>query len=53
MAGCRPAICLRKPTLLLPGSDKPHPAMTGAELAVLLPGVEILRDCHHLSLREA
>lgn len=32
------------PTMLLPGSDKPHPAVTSAELADLLPGVEILRD---------
>ncbi len=32
------------PTFLLPGSDKPHPAATAAELAVLLPGVEVLQD---------
>jgi pimeloyl-ACP methyl ester carboxylesterase len=32
------------PTFLLPGSDKPHPAVTSAELADLLPGIEILRD---------
>jgi pimeloyl-ACP methyl ester carboxylesterase len=32
------------PTLLLPGSDKPHPAVTSAELAELLPDVEILHD---------
>jgi pimeloyl-ACP methyl ester carboxylesterase len=32
------------PTMLLPGSDKPHPAVTSAELAEQLPGVEILRD---------
>jgi hypothetical protein len=30
--------------MLLPGSDKPHPAATSAELAELLPGVEVLRD---------
>jgi pimeloyl-ACP methyl ester carboxylesterase len=30
------------PTLLLPGSDKPHPAVTSAELAELLPRVEVL-----------
>ncbi len=32
------------PTMLLPGNDKPHPAVTSAELATLLPGVEIVRD---------
>lgn len=32
------------PTFLLPGSDKPHPAVTAAELAELLPGVEVLQD---------
>jgi pimeloyl-ACP methyl ester carboxylesterase len=32
------------PTLLLPGTDKPHPAVTSAELEALLPGVEVLRD---------
>jgi hypothetical protein len=32
------------PTFLLPGNDKPHPAATAAELAVLLPGVEVLHD---------
>jgi hypothetical protein len=30
--------------MLLPGNDKPHPAVTSAELATLLPGVEIVRD---------
>jgi pimeloyl-ACP methyl ester carboxylesterase len=32
------------PTMLLPGTDKAHPAATAAELAVLLPGVEVLQD---------
>jgi len=32
------------PSLLLPGSDKPHPAVTSAEIAALLPGVEVLQD---------
>ncbi|WP_428490059.1 alpha/beta fold hydrolase [Rhodopila sp.] len=32
------------PTFLLPGSDIPHPAATSAELAALLPGVEVLKD---------
>jgi pimeloyl-ACP methyl ester carboxylesterase len=32
------------PTFLLPGSDKPHPAATAEELAMLLPGVEVLQD---------
>lgn len=32
------------PTVLLPGNDKPHPAVTSAELADLLPGVEILHN---------
>jgi hypothetical protein len=32
------------PTFLLPGNDIPHPAATSAELAVLLPGVEVLTD---------
>jgi pimeloyl-ACP methyl ester carboxylesterase len=32
------------PTMLLPGSDKPHPAATAAELAKLLPGVDVLQD---------
>lgn len=32
------------PTFLLPGTDIPHPATTSAELAVLLPGVEVLTD---------
>lgn len=32
------------PTFLMPGSDKPHPAAISAELAALLPGVEVLQD---------
>jgi pimeloyl-ACP methyl ester carboxylesterase len=32
------------PTFLLPGNDKPHPAVTSAELAQLLPGIEVLED---------
>ncbi len=32
------------PTMLLPGTDIPHPAATSAELAELLPGVEVLTD---------
>jgi pimeloyl-ACP methyl ester carboxylesterase len=32
------------PTFLLPGTDIPHPAATSAELAELLPGVEVLTD---------
>ena len=32
------------PTFLLPGTDIPHPAATSAELAALLPGVEVLKD---------
>ena len=32
------------PTFLLPGNDKPHPAATAAELAALLPGVDVLQD---------
>ena len=32
------------PTFLLPGTDVPHPAATSAELAALLPGVEVLAD---------
>jgi pimeloyl-ACP methyl ester carboxylesterase len=32
------------PTFLLPGSDKPHPAITSAELEKLLPGVEVLHQ---------
>lgn len=30
------------PTMLLPGTDIPHPAVTSSELAALLPGVEVL-----------
>jgi len=32
------------PNLLLPGSDKPHPAVTSVEIAALLRGIEVLRD---------
>ena len=32
------------PTMLLPGTDIPHPAATSSELAALLPGVEIVTD---------
>ncbi|HKT17600.1 MAG TPA: alpha/beta hydrolase [Stellaceae bacterium] len=32
------------PCLVLPGNDKPHPAIVGLELAELLPGAEMLRD---------
>lgn len=32
------------PSFLLPGSDTPHPAETSAELAELLPNVEVLTD---------
>ena len=32
------------PAFLLPGTDIPHPAATSAELASLLPGVEVLTD---------
>ena len=31
------------PTILLPGTDIPHPAATSAELEALLPGVEVIR----------
>jgi pimeloyl-ACP methyl ester carboxylesterase len=44
------------PTLLLPGSDIPHPAGTSAALARLLPGVEVLdpwRGPDHLAAQEA
>jgi pimeloyl-ACP methyl ester carboxylesterase len=44
------------PTLLLPGTDIPHPAATSAELAALLPGVEVLtawRGPEHLVAQEA
>lgn len=44
------------PTFLLPGSDIPHPAATSAELAALLPGVEVLTDWRgpaHLRAQEA
>jgi pimeloyl-ACP methyl ester carboxylesterase len=32
------------PALVLPGNDKPHPTVTGLELAELLPKAEMLRD---------
>jgi pimeloyl-ACP methyl ester carboxylesterase len=32
------------PCLVLPGNDTPHPAVTGAELARLLPKAEMLQD---------
>jgi len=32
------------PCLVLPGNDKPHPTVTGLELAELLPDAEMLRD---------
>ena len=32
------------PCLVLPGNDKPHPTVTGLELAGLLPRSEMLRD---------
>ncbi|HXQ53293.1 MAG TPA: alpha/beta hydrolase [Stellaceae bacterium] len=32
------------PCLVLPGNDKPHPAVTGLELAEILPKAEMLRD---------
>jgi hypothetical protein len=32
------------PTMLLPGTDIPHPAVTSDELAALLPGVEVLTE---------
>jgi pimeloyl-ACP methyl ester carboxylesterase len=44
------------PTFLLPGSDVPHPAATSAELAALLPGVEVLSDWRgpdHLAAQRA
>jgi pimeloyl-ACP methyl ester carboxylesterase len=44
------------PTFLLPGTDVPHPAATSAELAALLPGVEVLsewRGPEHLAQQEA
>lgn len=34
----------RVPTMLLPGTDIPHPAATSTELAALLPGVEVLTN---------
>lgn len=43
------------PTFLLPGTDIPHPAATSAELAALLPGVEVLaqwRAPDHLAEQE-
>lgn len=44
------------PTFLLPGTDIPHPAATSADLAALLPGVEVLTDWRgpeHLAAQEA
>ncbi len=44
------------PTMLLPGTDIPHPAATSAELAALLPGVEVLtewRGPDHLAAQES
>lgn len=44
------------PTLLLPGTDTPHPAVTSTELAALLPGVEVLEEWRgpaHLAAQEA
>lgn len=44
------------PTMLLPGSDTPDPAATSAELAALLPDVEVLaewRGPNHLAAQEA
>ena len=32
------------PCLVLPGNDEPHPAVTGAELAKILPRAEQLKD---------
>ena len=32
------------PTFLLPGTDKPHPAVTSDELKQLLPGLEVLEN---------
>ncbi|MFC7476385.1 alpha/beta fold hydrolase [Dankookia sp. GCM10030260] len=32
------------PTMLLPGTDIPHPAATSTELAALLPGVDVLAE---------
>lgn len=43
------------PTALLPGTDIPHPAATSAELAALLPGVEVIdpwRAPEHLAEQE-
>ncbi|WP_422002803.1 alpha/beta fold hydrolase [Reyranella sp.] len=34
----------RTPFLLQPGTDKPHPAQTSAEIAVLAPDVEVQKD---------
>ncbi len=44
------------PTMLLPGTDIPHPAATSAELAALLPGVEVLTEWRgpaHLELQRS
>jgi pimeloyl-ACP methyl ester carboxylesterase len=45
----------RTPALLLPGTDIPHPAATSAELAALLPQIEVLtnwRGPDHLAAQE-
>jgi hypothetical protein len=34
----------RTPLLLQPGSDKPHPAATSAEIAALAPNIEVQTD---------
>jgi len=36
--------CCPTPLLLQPGSDKPHPAETSAEIARLAPNLEIQKD---------
>jgi pimeloyl-ACP methyl ester carboxylesterase len=36
--------CCSVPTFLLPGTDKPHPAVTSDELKQLLPGLEVLEN---------
>jgi hypothetical protein len=34
----------RTPLLLQPGTDKPHPAHTSAEIAALAPDIEVQED---------
>jgi hypothetical protein len=34
----------RTPMLLQPGTDKPHPAQTSAEIAALAPNIEVQQD---------